>query len=58
MTGPFFIEGAEPGDTLLVAIRDIRMTQAHRLDLRRAEPERGGPQAVQRFPERQQDATG
>lgn len=28
MTGPFFVTGAEPGDTLLVAIRDIRMTRA------------------------------
>ena len=27
MTGPFFVEGAEAGDALLVSIRDIRMTR-------------------------------
>ena len=54
MTGPFFVEGAEPGDALLVAIDDIRMTRRHRLDLRRAGPNVVDPSAVQRFPERQQ----
>ena len=52
MTGPFFIEGAEPGDALLVAIRDIRMTRATGWTYDCLSPNVVDPQAVQRFPER------
>src|SRR4051812_49113773 len=27
LTGPFFVEGAEPGDVLLVHLRHVRMTR-------------------------------
>jgi acetamidase/formamidase len=52
MTGPFFVEGAEPGDTLLVAIRDIRMTRNTGWTFDVLSPNLVDPQAVQRFPER------
>lgn len=52
MTGPFFIEGAEPGDTLLIAIRDIRMTRGTGWTFDTLSPNVVDPQAVQRFPER------
>lgn len=53
MTGPFFVEGAEPGDTLLVAIRDIRMTRPTGWTFDVLSPNVVDPNAVQRFPERQ-----
>ncbi len=52
MTGPFFIEGAEPGDALLVAIRDIRMTRATGWTFDTLSPNVVDPSAVQRFPAR------
>jgi acetamidase/formamidase len=52
MTGPFFVEGAEPGDTLLVAIRDIRMTRATGWTFDVLSPNVVDPNAVQHFPER------
>ena len=52
MTGPFFIEGAEPGDTLLVSIREIRMTRKTGWTFDVLSPNLVDPQAVQRFPER------
>jgi acetamidase/formamidase len=52
MTGPFFIEGAEPGDALLVTIRDIRMTRATGWTFDVLSPNLVDPQAVRRFPER------
>ena len=52
MTGPFFIAGAEPGDTLLVSIRDIRMTRNTGWTFDVLSPNVVDPQAVQRFPER------
>ena len=53
MTGPFFVEGAEPGDTLLVSIRDIRMTRRMGWTYDVLSPNLVDPGAVQRFPERQ-----
>ncbi|MFO1132059.1 MAG: acetamidase/formamidase family protein [Hyphomicrobiales bacterium] len=52
MTGPFFIEGAEPGDTLLVTIRDIRMTRPTGWTFDVLSPNVVDPQAVHRFPTR------
>ena len=52
MTGPFFVEGAEPGDALLVAIRDIRMTRAMGWTYDVLSPNVVDPSAVQRFPSR------
>ena len=52
MTGPFFVEGAEPGDALLVAIRDIRMTRATGWTFDCLSPNVVDPQAVTRFPAR------
>jgi amidase len=52
MTGPFFVEGAEPGDTLLVAIRDIRMTREMGWTYDILSPNVVEPSAVQLFPER------
>lgn len=52
MTGPFFIEGAEPGDALLVAIRDIRMTRATGWTFDVLSPNVVDPGAVHRFPAR------
>jgi amidase len=52
MTGPFFIEGAEPGDTLLITIRDIRMTRPTGWTFDVLSPNVVDPNAVQRFPER------
>lgn len=53
MTGPFFIQGAEPGDTLLIAIRDIRMTRATGWTFDVLSPNVVDPNTVQRFPARQ-----
>jgi len=52
MTGPFFVEGAEPGDSLLVAIRDIRMTRSMGWTYDVLSPNVVDPSAVQHFPER------
>ena len=53
MTGPFFIEGAEPGDALLITIRDIRMTRGTGWTFDVLSPNVVDPAAVQRFPARQ-----
>jgi len=52
MTGPFFIEGAEPGDALLIAIRDIRMTRATGWTFDMLSPNVVDPNAVLRLRER------
>ena len=52
MTGPFFIEGAEPGDTLLVTIHDIAMTRATGWTFDTLSANLVDPNAVRRFPER------
>jgi amidase len=52
MTGPFFIEGAEPGDALMVTIDDIRMTRTSGWTFDTLSPNVVDPQAVPRFPER------
>lgn len=52
MTGPFYIEGAEPGDALLIAIRDIRMTRRTGWTFDVLSPNVVDPQAVQRLPAR------
>jgi len=52
MTGPFFVEGAEPGDALLVAIRDIRMTRANGWTFDTLSPNVVDPNAVHAFPAR------
>ena len=52
MTGPFFIEGAEPGDALLITIRNIRMTRKTGWTFNVLSPNVVDPNAVQRFPER------
>jgi amidase len=53
MTGPFFIEGAEPGDTLSVRIDDIRMTRATGWTFQVLSSNLVDPGAVPRFPERE-----
>jgi len=53
MTGPFFVEGAEPGDALLVSIRDIRMTRAMGWTYDALSANVVDPNAVSRFAERQ-----
>ena len=53
MTGPFFIEGAEPGDTLQVRIDAITMTRASGWTFQTLSPNVVDPGAVPRFPERQ-----
>ncbi len=52
MTGPFFIEGAEPGDALQVSINEIRMTRATGWTFDILSPNVVDPSAVSRFPER------
>jgi amidase len=52
MTGPFFVEGADPGDALLVSIRDIRMTRNSGWTYDVLSPNLVDPQAIHRFPER------
>lgn len=52
MTGPFFIEGADPGDALLITIRDIRMTRPTGWTFDVLSQNVVDPQAVQRFPAR------
>ena len=56
MTGPFFIEGAEPGDTLQVKIDAIAMTSATGWTFQVLSPNVVDPGAVPRFPERQKTA--
>ncbi len=51
MTGPFLVTGAEPGDTLLVAIRDIRMTRATGWTFDVLSANVVDPRAVRRFPD-------
>ena len=53
MTGPFFIEGAEPGDTLVVNIGAIRMTRPTGWTFQVLSPNVVDPGAVSRFPERE-----
>ncbi len=52
MTGPFFVEGAEPGDALLVRIEAIRMTRSTGWTFDVLSPNVVDPGAVPRFPER------
>lgn len=52
MTGPFFVTGAEPGDTLLVSIHEIRMTRATGWTYDVLSPTVVDPQALARLPER------
>ncbi|MCA3560174.1 MAG: acetamidase/formamidase family protein [Aestuariivirga sp.] len=52
MTGPFFIEGAEPGDALLIAIRDIAMTRGTGWTFDVLSPNVVDPAAVLRLRER------
>ena len=52
MTGPFFVEGAEPGDALLISIRDIRMTRGTGWTFDVLSPNVVDPNAVHRLPER------
>ncbi len=53
MTGPFFIGGAEPGDTLSVRIEDIRMTRGTGWTFQVLSPNVVDPAAAPRFPERE-----
>jgi acetamidase/formamidase len=53
MTGPFHVEGAEPGDTLAVSIEDIAMTRATGWTFQTLSPNVVDPGAVSRFPPRQ-----
>ncbi len=53
MTGPFFIEGAEPDDTLVVNIGAIRMTRPTGWTFQVLSPNVVDPGAVSRFPERE-----
>ena len=52
MTGPFHVEGAEPGDALLIAIRAMRLTRPTGWTFDVLSPNVVDPQAVHRFPER------
>lgn len=52
MTGPFFIEGAEPGDCLVVRIGEIRMTRATGWTFDVLSHTVVDPQAVARLPAR------
>ncbi len=53
MTGPFFVTGAEPGDTLQVSIGKIAMTRATGWTFQTLSPNVVDPEAVHRFPPRQ-----
>ena len=53
MTGPFFIEGAEPGDTLQVRIDNIAMTRPTGWTFQVLSPNVVDPGAVRRFPKNQ-----
>lgn len=52
MTGPFFVQGAEPGDALRVLIQDIRLTRKTGWTFDTLAPNVIDPQAASRFPER------
>jgi amidase len=52
MTGPFFVTGAEPGDALLVTIRDIRISRGTGWTFDVLSPNVIDPQTVHRFPAR------
>jgi amidase len=53
MTGPFYVSGAEPGDSLLVRIDRIAMTRSTGWTFQVLSPNVVNPGAVSRFPERQ-----
>lgn len=53
MTGPFFVTGAEPGDTLQVTIDDIKMTRAMGWTFDTLAANVVDPNAVARFPQKQ-----
>lgn len=53
MTGPFFVTGAEPGDTLQVRIDDIKMTRAMGWTFDTLAANLVDPNAVARFPQKQ-----
>ncbi len=53
MTGPFFIDGAEPGDTLQVRIDNIAMTRPTGWTFQVLSPNVVDPGAVSRFPKSQ-----
>ena len=53
MTGPFFVAGAEPGDTLQVTIKAIAMKRATGWTFQTLSPNVVDPEAVPRFPARQ-----
>ena len=53
MTGPFFVEGAEPGDVLQVSINRITMTRATGWTFNTLSPNVVDPSAVAMFPERE-----
>ena len=52
MTGPFFIQGAEPGDALRIRILDIRLTRNTGWTFDTLAPNVIDPQAVPRFRDR------
>jgi amidase len=52
MTGPFYVEGAERGDALLISVRDIRMSRKTGWTYDVLSPNVVDPKAVSRFPER------
>lgn len=52
MTGPFFVQGAEPGDALRIVIHDIRLTRKTGWTFDTLAPNVIDPQAVSRFPGR------
>lgn len=54
MTGPFFVTGAEPGDTLQVTLHSIVMTRATGWTFQVLSPNVVDPEAVHRFPAREQ----
>lgn len=53
MTGPIYVEGAEPGDTLQVTVHDIAMTRASGWTFQTLAPNVVDPDAVTRFPPRE-----
>ena len=53
MTGPIFVEGAAPGDTLHVTVHDIAMTRASGWTFSTLAPNVVDPDAVPRFPPRE-----
>ena len=53
MTGPFFVTGAEPGDTLKVRIERINLNRSTGWTFDTLSPNVVDPQAVTRFPARQ-----